>query len=111
MLFRAGWHLCLEVLEQEIRCLFYRSKGKNRIVSSSLAFQIISLPPGLMEQGQIRQPEKLIEILKEKIRFKIPLKKINEPISLKLALADQGVFIQEYQLPWAKKKERKGMLK
>lgn len=111
MIFKEGWVLCLEVVEQELRCLWYRSKGKNRIVPSSVAFRKISLPPGVVEQGQIRQREKLTEILNEQVRMQIPLRKTNESVSVNLALAGHGLFIQEYHLPWTKKKERKGMLK
>lgn len=111
VIFRKDWHVCIEVLEQELRWLWYLPKGKNGVLPSSLAFHTISLPPGVIEQGQIRQPEKLTHLLKETITLQMPNLKKNTPISLKLALPGNSLFIREYLLPWTKKKERKGLLK
>ncbi len=111
MILNKCWHVCIEVLEQELRWLWYLPKGKNRVVPSSLAFKTISLPPGVIEQGQVRQPEKLTHLLQEAIESELRNLKNKTPIYLKLGIPGHSLFIHEYLLPWTKKKERKGLLK
>jgi Tfp pilus assembly protein, ATPase PilM len=96
-----------ELTDREIRAFWFpgssvRNKGH---VSSAVRFDRIPLLPGVIEQGNVRNDEALIELLST-----YALQQACKMLKVYLAIQLQQGFVRTYSLPWLAKRDRKSAI-
>lgn len=97
----------IELTDDELRILWYTpGKRKQEMDWTKVIFQVVPIPQGVIEQGQVLQPMELIRIL-ESLR---KAHGIEGRIKARIGIPFANSFIREYTLPWVTKRERTPLL-
>lgn len=105
------FRVAVELTDHELRWLWYSCKGKGKSKLVPARFEITLLPPGLIRQGKVLQPEEFISILKSYLeKCKVESKLHSNP-RIRIGLSLHNQFIREYSLPWVKKGNRAGLIR
>lgn len=97
----------VELTDHEIRWLWYNpGRNKEGINMTPVIFEIIPLPQGIIEQGQVLQHTELTRIL-ERLR---EARGIKGRVKVRIGIPFAKSFIREYTLPWVSKRERTRLL-
>lgn len=97
----------VELTDHELRWLWYIPKqGKEGISMTPVIFKVISLPQGIIEQGEVRQPTELTRILEKCLEEQ----GVKGRVKVRIGIPFANSFIREYTLPWVAKRERTHLL-
>lgn len=107
MMSRERLQASVELTDHELRWLWYIPKqDKNGMSMTPVIFEAISLPQGIIEQGEVLQPTELTRIL-EKCQKE---RGIKGRVKVKIGIPFANSFIRAYTLPWVAKRERRHLL-
>lgn len=98
-------NVSVEITDQEIRMMWY---PKNFLQNpTSVMFESIPLTPGMIEQGFIKKPAELFQVLESSKSSR----GINGKINAQVTLSVPNGFIREYNLPWVPKRDRLNLIR
>ena len=97
--------LSVEITDQEVHMLWYTKEFPKDL--TSVIFETIPLTPGIIEQGMVKKPSELSQILENSRRSQGANSKVQAQITISVI----NGFIREYHLPWVSKRDQHNLIK